>query len=53
MKASVLKRFGSKLAIETMPDPALGTGEVIVDVVATRVLSYANAHESPHFQMVP
>src|ERR1700722_11474543 len=31
MKAAVLKRFGSKLAIETMPDPALGTGEVIVD----------------------
>ncbi|GAU05447.1 hypothetical protein BSLA_02f3766 [Burkholderia stabilis] len=29
------------LAIETMPDPMLGTGEVIVDVVATPVLSYA------------
>jgi alcohol dehydrogenase len=42
MKAAVLKRFGSPLAIETMPDPTLGTGEVIVDVVATRVLSYAN-----------
>ena len=42
MKAAILKRFGSKLAIETMPDPTLGTGEVIVDVVATRVLSYAN-----------
>jgi NADPH:quinone reductase-like Zn-dependent oxidoreductase len=42
MKAAVLKAFGSPLVIETMPDPVLGTGEVIVDVVATRVLSYAN-----------
>jgi NADPH:quinone reductase-like Zn-dependent oxidoreductase len=42
MKAAVLKAFGSPLAIETVPDPVLGTGEVIVDVVATRVLSYAN-----------
>src|SRR5258705_9199733 len=42
MKAAILKSFGSPLAIETMPDPVLGTGEVIVDVVATRVLSYAN-----------
>jgi len=42
MKAAILKRFGAPLAIETMPDPTLGTGEVIVDVVATRVLSYAN-----------
>jgi alcohol dehydrogenase len=42
MKAAVLKAFGSPLAIETVPVPVLGTGEVIVDVVATRVLSYAN-----------
>jgi NADPH:quinone reductase-like Zn-dependent oxidoreductase len=42
MKAAVLKAFGSPLAIETVPEPVLGTGEVIVDVVATRVLSYAN-----------
>jgi NADPH:quinone reductase-like Zn-dependent oxidoreductase len=42
MKAAVLKAFGSPLAIETVPAPTLGTGEVIVDVVATRVLSYAN-----------
>jgi alcohol dehydrogenase len=42
MKAAILHAFGSPLAIETMPDPVLGTGEVIVDVVATRVLSYAN-----------
>jgi len=42
MKAAVLKSFGSPLAIETVPEPVLGTGEVIVDVVATRVLSYMN-----------
>src|SRR5260370_19014568 len=41
MKAVVLKAFGSPLAIETVPEPVLGTGEVIVDVVATRVLAYA------------
>ena len=42
MKAAVLKAFGTPLAVETVPDPALGTGEVIVDIVATRVLGYAN-----------
>ena len=42
MKAAVLKQFGSPLAIETLPDPSLGTGEVIVDVMASRVLAYAN-----------
>ncbi len=42
MKAAVLKSFGSPLAIETVPVPVLGTGEVIVDIVATRVLSYMN-----------
>lgn len=42
MKAAVLKSFGSPLAIEDMPEPVPGTGEVIVDVAATGVLSYAN-----------
>jgi alcohol dehydrogenase len=42
MKAAILKAFGSPLAIETIPDPVLGTGEVIVDVAASRVLAYAN-----------
>lgn len=42
MKAAILKAFGTPLAVETFPDPVLGTGEVIVDVMATRVLSYAN-----------
>jgi NADPH:quinone reductase-like Zn-dependent oxidoreductase len=42
MKAAVLKAFGTPLEVKTVPDPVLGTGEVIVDMVATRVLSYAN-----------
>src|SRR6266508_4313203 len=42
MKAAVLNAFGSPLAIETVPDPHLGTVEVIVDVAASRVLAYAN-----------
>ncbi|MCW5748087.1 MAG: zinc-binding dehydrogenase [Alphaproteobacteria bacterium] len=41
MKAAVLKAFGSPLVVETVPDPVLGSGEVLIDVVATRVLSYA------------
>ena len=41
MKAAVLNAFGSPLAIETLPAPKLGTGEVIVDVMASRVLAYA------------
>lgn len=41
MKAAVLKAFGSPLVVESVPDPVLGTGEVIVDVVATAVLPYA------------
>ncbi len=42
MKAAILKAFGSPLAVETLADPILGTGEVIVDVVAAGVLPYAN-----------
>lgn len=42
MKAAVLKAFGSPLVVEAVPDPVLGTGEVIVDVVAARVLGYAH-----------
>ena len=41
MKAAVLNAFGSPLAIETLPDPVLGTGEVIVDVVAAGIAGYA------------
>ena len=42
MKAAILKAFGSPLAVEALPDPVLGTGEVIVDVLAAGTLSYAN-----------
>jgi alcohol dehydrogenase len=41
MKAAVLKALGSLLSVETVPDPVLGSGEVIVDVVAARMLAYA------------
>jgi alcohol dehydrogenase len=40
MKAALLREFGSPLEVTTMPDLVLGTGEVIVDVVAAHVLSY-------------
>lgn len=42
MKAAILKSFGSPLVLEELADPILGTGEVIIDVAATRVLPYAN-----------
>ncbi|MBB4381418.1 zinc-binding alcohol dehydrogenase family protein [Bradyrhizobium sp. SBR1B] len=42
MKAAVLKSLGSPLVIEDVPKPTIGTGEVVVDIVATRVLSYMN-----------
>ena len=48
MKAAVLKALGSPLVVETVPDPVLGTGEVIVDIVATRVLGYADEIFSGH-----
>lgn len=41
MKAAVLNAFGSPLDIQNLPDPVLGTGEVVVDVVAAGVTSYA------------
>lgn len=41
MKAAVLNDFGQPLSIETLSDPQLGTGEVIVDVAAAGVTSYA------------
>ena len=42
MKAAILKAFGSPLVIETVPDPVLGTGEVVVDVAAAGVLPYTS-----------
>jgi len=41
MKAAILKTLNTPLAIEQIPDPSAGTGEVVVDVVAAPVLSYA------------
>ena len=41
MQAAILKKFGSPLVIEDVGRPMRGTGEVIVDVVAAPVLSYA------------
>ena len=43
MKAAVLNTFGAPLAIQTLPDPVLGTGEVIVDVIAAGIAGYAAA----------
>jgi len=40
MRAAVLQSFGSPLVSEILPDPVLGTGEVIVDVAAAGVLPY-------------
>ncbi|WAL64289.1 zinc-binding dehydrogenase [Amycolatopsis cynarae] len=40
MKAAVLNAFGAPLSVEEVPDPVLGTGEVIVDVAAASVLPY-------------
>ncbi|MET0504597.1 MAG: alcohol dehydrogenase, partial [Luteibacter sp.] len=42
MKAAVLKSFGAPLLVGDYPDPVLGSGEVIVDVAAAPVLSYAS-----------
>ena len=42
MKAAILHRFGEKLSVEQVPDPVIGTGEVVVDVVAAPVLSYTD-----------
>ncbi|MCI4062123.1 zinc-binding alcohol dehydrogenase family protein [Micromonospora sp. R77] len=41
MRAAVLTEFGTPLTVQTVPDPVLGTGEVVVDVVAAGVLPYA------------
>jgi len=41
MKAAVLNSFGAPLDIQDLPDPVAGTGEVIVDVAAAGIASYA------------
>ena len=42
MKAAILHAPGEPLAIETVPDPMAGPGEVVVEVAAAPVLSYTN-----------
>lgn len=41
MRAAVLRNWGQPLSVETVADPVIGTGEVIVDMVATNLPSYA------------
>ena len=42
VRAAILKGWGTPLVIGDLPDPPIGTGEVIVDVAATGVLPYAD-----------
>ncbi len=42
MKAVVLRGFGMPLSLQDVADPVIGTGEVLVDVAAAPVLSYAD-----------
>jgi alcohol dehydrogenase len=41
MKAAVLETIGSPLVVRDVAEPVLGTGEVVVDVSAAEVLTYA------------
>jgi alcohol dehydrogenase len=41
MKAAMLESFGTPLVVAEVPEPVLGTGEVIVTVAAAKVLAYA------------
>jgi alcohol dehydrogenase len=41
MKAVIFERIGAPLVVRDIPSPVLGAGEVLVDVCASRVLSYA------------
>lgn len=41
MRAALLEQFGKPLTITDMPEPDIGTGEVVVDVLAAPVLHYA------------
>src|SRR5436309_1929973 len=42
MKAALLEAFGRPLQIANVPDPKLGTGEVVVNVAIAPVLAYAH-----------
>jgi alcohol dehydrogenase len=41
MKAAVLEQFGKPLSLNEVPEPRIGSGEVLVDVLATCVPPYA------------
>lgn len=41
MRAAVLTAFGKPLEVQDVPDPELGGGEVLVEVLAATVLPYA------------
>jgi alcohol dehydrogenase len=41
MKAAVLEAFGEPMNVQRLPDPVLGTGEAIVDIVAAGIGGYA------------
>jgi alcohol dehydrogenase len=41
MRAAILTAFGSPLAVHDLPDPEAGSGEVLVEVLATCVPPYA------------
>lgn len=40
MRAAILKKWGQPLSVEEVSPPQMGTGEVIVDVVASGLLPY-------------
>ena len=42
MKAAILKEFGIPLSVEEIPDPVLGTGEVLIEVVSAPIPHYAS-----------
>lgn len=42
MRAAILQSFGQPLELQTLPAPTLGTGEVLIDVVAAPVFHYTN-----------
>ena len=41
MKAAILEAVGRPIVVKDVPAPTLGTGEVLVDIFAAKVLAYA------------
>jgi alcohol dehydrogenase len=41
MKAVILKSFGASLVVEDVPELVVGGGQVLIDIVAAKVLAYA------------